>query len=90
MASDTSESFTVATPGDPADDKILYTPEPDYNGTDSFTNHLTDIFGATFLATVSLTGGSPLTTSTTTYVLIRDSVGADDWAATDEDKAVTI
>jgi mannan endo-1,4-beta-mannosidase len=43
------------TPADPADDEIVYTPDPDYFGPDSFTYTISDGHGGTATATVSIT-----------------------------------
>ncbi len=42
------------TPGDPADDYIEYTPDANYNGSDTFTYQLIDSNGTTDTATVSI------------------------------------
>ena len=42
------------TPGDPSDDVLIYTPEPDYIGDDSFTYTIYDPSGNTSTATVTL------------------------------------
>ncbi|WGK65037.1 Ig-like domain-containing protein [Croceiramulus getboli] len=43
------------TPNDPTDDMIIYTPNPDFNGTDTFTYLIEDADGDTSEATVTVT-----------------------------------
>ncbi|MBX9680082.1 MAG: cadherin-like domain-containing protein [Gemmataceae bacterium] len=43
------------TPDDPSDDTIVYTPDPDYYGSDSFEYSITDIWGRTDTGTVTIT-----------------------------------
>ncbi|WP_181369010.1 Ig-like domain-containing protein [Flavobacterium pallidum] len=43
------------TPNDPTDDTIDYTPNADFNGSDSFTYTITDSNGDTSTATVNVT-----------------------------------
>ncbi|MBG6130678.1 hypothetical protein IWQ47_002154 [Aquimarina sp. EL_43] len=43
------------TPTNPTDDSIIYTPSPDFNGTDTFTYQITDANGDTDIATVTIT-----------------------------------
>lgn len=43
------------TPNDPTDDKVTYTPNPDFNGTDSFTYTVCNTFGDCSTATVKIT-----------------------------------
>ena len=64
------------TPGDTADDFVVYTPAADFNGTDSFTYTVTS-GGITETATVSVTVGA-----------VPDIV--DDAATTSEDTAVNV
>ena len=64
------------TPGDTADDFVVYTPAADFNGTDSFTYTVTS-GGITETATVSVTVGA-----------VADI--ADDTATTNEDTAVNV
>ncbi|AEE18103.1 conserved repeat domain protein [Dokdonia sp. 4H-3-7-5] len=42
------------TPNDPTDDTVLYTPEPDFNGTDTFEYEITDSNGDSETATVTV------------------------------------
>lgn len=44
-----------STPNDPTDDIVTYTPDPDYNGSDSFTYTLCNTFGDCSTATVNVT-----------------------------------
>jgi RHS repeat-associated protein len=46
------------TPEDSSDDKIVYTPDPDYFGSDSFQYAVTDIWGQTSTATATITVNS--------------------------------
>ncbi|MCQ8773138.1 Ig-like domain-containing protein [Streptomyces telluris] len=39
------------------DNKVRYTPQPDYVGTDTFTYTISDIFGQTATVTVTVTVG---------------------------------
>src|SRR5690606_38641403 len=43
------------TPNDPTDDIVTYTPDPDYNGPDSFTYTLCNTFGDCSTASVNVT-----------------------------------
>ena len=43
------------TPNDPIDDFITYSPNPLFNGSDSFTIQVTDIYGATATSTMTIT-----------------------------------
>ncbi|WP_181248507.1 Ig-like domain-containing protein [Flavobacterium magnum] len=70
------------TPGDPYDDRITYVPQPNYAGADSFMYTITDVYGNSDTATV-------------TVVIVIDSPGegplaANDMAFTDENYPVTI
>jgi gliding motility-associated-like protein len=42
------------TPNDPSDDIVIYTPNPDFNGTDTFDYTVCDSFGACSTATVTV------------------------------------
>ncbi|MEL7037414.1 MAG: DUF4347 domain-containing protein, partial [Cyanobacteria bacterium J06592_8] len=72
------------TPNDPTDDKIEYTPNANYNGSDSFTYTITDQDGETSTATVNVRVNAPPDavndsettnedTSVTTTVLTNDT-----------------
>ncbi|WP_052084267.1 Ig-like domain-containing protein [Dokdonia sp. MED134] len=65
------------TPNDPTDDSVIYTPDPDFNGTDTFEYEITDSNGDSETATVVVT------------VTGVDDVAADT-ASTDEDVPVEI
>ena len=68
------------TPGDPTDDFITYSPDNNYNGSDSFTYQLNDGVNPPSTATVNLTINP-----------VNDAPEAgDDSATTDEDIAVSI
>ncbi|WP_299149594.1 Ig-like domain-containing protein, partial [uncultured Dokdonia sp.] len=43
------------TPNDPTDDSVIYTPDPDFNGTDTFEYEITDSNGDSETATVVVT-----------------------------------
>ncbi|MEQ3655198.1 MAG: Ig-like domain-containing protein, partial [Dokdonia sp.] len=68
------------TPLDPTDDTVDYTPNPDYNGTDTFTYTITDSNGDTSTATVTVTVDPINDTPTAT----------DDTVSVDEDDTVNI
>ncbi|MBX9660016.1 MAG: cadherin-like domain-containing protein, partial [Nitrospiraceae bacterium] len=51
----TAEIDFNGTPDDPSDDTIVYTPDPDYYGSDSFEYSITDIWGRTDTGTVTIT-----------------------------------
>ncbi|WP_425100193.1 Ig-like domain-containing protein [Tropicibacter sp. S64] len=62
-----------------ADGQLLYTPDPNFNGTDTITYEITDLGGLTSTATVTVTVNP-----------VPDApVAEDDSATTDEDTAVT-
>jgi len=64
----------------PGDITVTYIPDPDSNGTDSFTYNVRDVQGATATATVSIT-----------ITAVNDPpVAKDDSATTNEDTEVTI
>lgn len=65
------------TPNDPTDDRVTYTPAPDYNGPDSFTYTVCNTFGDCSTATV-----------TVDVIPIVDAI--DDSIATTEDTPVDI
>ncbi len=81
------DSLTISNVSDPANGtativggQILYTPDPDFNGTDTITYTVTDPDGLTDTATVTVTVNP-----------VNDApVAADDTATTDEDTAITI
>src|ERR687891_447582 len=62
------------------DNTVTYTPDPDFNGTDSFDYTISDGNGGTDTATVTVTVGA----------MNDPPVAADDAAATDEDTPVVI
>ncbi|MES9994162.1 MAG: Ig-like domain-containing protein [Candidatus Thiodiazotropha sp.] len=65
---------------DPVSGNPIYTPDPDFNGTDSFTYTVDDGNGGTDTATVTVTVGA-----------VNDApVAADDSVGTDEDTPVTV
>jgi len=65
------------TPNDPTDDIVTYTPDPDYNGPDSFDYTVCNSFGECSVATVDIT-----------VLPIVDAI--DDMASTDSDTPVVI
>lgn len=65
------------TPNDPSDDVVTYTPNPDYNGPDSFTYTVCNTMGDCSTATVNVD-----------VVPIVDAL--DDVASTNEEQSVTI
>ena len=68
------------TPNDPTDDTVDYTPDPDYNGPDSFTYEICDADGDCDQATVSVTVNP-----------VDDAPDAiDDVASVDEDASVNV
>ena len=74
-ASTPAHGVTTAQPGD-----VVYQPDPDFNGTDSFTYTITDQIGATATATV-----------TVTVTPVNDApVAVDDAVTTNEDQIVSI
>ncbi|PHN05645.1 Ig-like domain-containing protein [Flavilitoribacter nigricans] len=83
FASPANGTVTVndgGTPNDPTDDTITYTPDPDFNGSDSFQYQICDADGDCDEATVSVTV-NPINDLPT---------AVDDVATTDEDVAVLI
>jgi mannan endo-1,4-beta-mannosidase len=69
-----------ATPADPSDDTVVYAPDPDYFGPDSFTYSISDGRGGVATGTVSVT-----------VTEVNDlPIAADDAAETDEGVAVGI
>ncbi|MBN2534616.1 MAG: tandem-95 repeat protein, partial [Spirochaetales bacterium] len=90
LANDTDidgDTLSIASAGNPANGtaavnagKIVYTPDANYNGTDSFTYTVSDGHGGTDTATVTVTINA-----------VNDApVAANDTATTSEDTAVTI
>ncbi|MGK4567263.1 Ig-like domain-containing protein [Flavobacterium sp. 3HN19-14] len=67
------------TPNNPADDTILYTPNPNYFGNDSFTYTITDADGQTSTATVTITvnpiNDLPVAVDDPNTVIAEDSAG---------------
>jgi RHS repeat-associated protein len=51
----TVEINTASTPDDTSDDYLIYTPDQDYSGTDTFTYRVMDIWGASDTGTVDVT-----------------------------------
>ena len=69
-----------STPNDTSDDRLIYTPNENFNGTDSYTYTISDGNGGSDTATVNVTV-TPVN---------DDPVANDDSASTNEDKLVTI
>jgi len=87
MINDTGTSLTVTSNTNPshgtvtvnADGSFLYTPNAGFSGTDSYTYTVTDFFGRTASATVTITispPGSTTTTTTTTTPVVPLEVAA--------------
>ncbi|WP_181368993.1 Ig-like domain-containing protein [Flavobacterium pallidum] len=70
------------TPNDMTDDYLTYTPNPDYNGTDSFVYQISDTNMETSLATVHIT--------ITANGIENNPVAVNDMATTLEDNSITI
>ncbi|WP_291083328.1 Ig-like domain-containing protein [Flavobacterium sp. BFFFF1] len=87
VASNPSNGLAVVnnngTPNNPTDDTILYTPNPNFNGTDSFIYTILDADGQTATATVTIT----ITPDAPT---VDAPVANNDVATTVEDTPVTV
>jgi len=73
------------TPNDLSDDYFVYTPDPNYNGSDSFEFALVDIHGAPSTGIVSST--NPGLVSITVDAVNDDPVAIDDYAVADQNAA---
>ena len=74
------------TPNNPSDDVVTYTPDPDYNGQDTFTYTICNSFGDCSTATV-VVDVLPIVDTTDDVVTTDENqpITIDNWAANDND-----
>jgi len=75
------------TPNDPTDDEVVYTPAPDFNGTDTFDYTIEDADGDTSTATVTVTVNAvnDLPTAVDDTATVNEDSGATNIDVTDND-----